>query len=319
MTAGDVGAMELLGPGDVLVPQADETVADFVEAAVQWFALLPTQFAVLNAEVVQRLSQWPDVLATVVRRMAERSARQAVVQAICHNPRVDVRLRELFWHLAERWGRVTAGGVVLPLRLTHEALARLVGAQRPTVSTALKGLHDTGEVTRRGDGAWVLLPENPERLEGLHRRVGSRHAAIAVIHDEQRRRPAHGRAARPAADRVGAAVGVGHAAAPADGRAPLRDEGPDGRNPPVSGKSQQPGRVVRILTAPAARPCAGGDAGYARPAVRLAVNLSSVGEIDLLAFDGEIDFGTSERFETALGTVILDRAPGWSTCVGSPS
>ena len=42
--------------------------------------------------------------------------------------------------------------------------------------------------------------------------------------------------------------------------------------------------------------------------MRLAVNLSSVGEIDLLAFDGEIDFGTSERFETALGTVILDRA-----------
>ena len=183
VTAGDVGAMELLGPGDVLVPETDEAVADFVAAAVQWFALLPTQFAVLNAEVVQRLSQWPDVLATVVRRMAERSARQAVVQAICHNPRVDVRLRELFWHLAERWGRVTAGGVVLPLRLTHDALARLVGAQRPTVSTALKGLHDTGEVTRRGDGAWVLLPENPERLGGLHRRVGSRHAAIAVIHD----------------------------------------------------------------------------------------------------------------------------------------
>jgi len=38
-------------------------------------------------------------------------------------------------------------------------------------------------VTRRGDGAWVLLPENSERLKGLHRRVGSRHAAIAVIHD----------------------------------------------------------------------------------------------------------------------------------------
>ena len=42
--------------------------------------------------------------------------------------------------------------------------------------------------------------------------------------------------------------------------------------------------------------------------MRLAVNVSSVGEIDLLAVDGEIDFGTSERFETALGTVILDRA-----------
>ena len=108
VTAGDVGAMELLGPGDVLVPQADGAVADFVDAAVQWFALLPTQFAVLNGEVAQRLCHWPGVLATVVQRMAERSARQAVVQAICSNL-VDLHLRELFWHLAERWGRVAAG------------------------------------------------------------------------------------------------------------------------------------------------------------------------------------------------------------------
>ena len=41
VTAGDVGAMELLGPGDVLVPETDEAVADFVAAGVQWFALLP--------------------------------------------------------------------------------------------------------------------------------------------------------------------------------------------------------------------------------------------------------------------------------------
>lgn len=34
--------------------------------------------------------------------------------------------------------------------------------------------------------------------------------------------------------------------------------------------------------------------------MRLAVNVRSVGEIDLLAFDGEIDFGTSEGRQFAL-------------------
>ena len=38
------------------------------------------------------------------------------------------------------------------------------------------------------------------------------------------------------------------------------------------------------------------------------MSLRSVGDIDLMAFEGEIDFGTSERFEKALGTVVLDRA-----------
>jgi hypothetical protein len=166
-------AMELLGPGDVLVPGTEASAGSFVDVEVDCVALIPSQFALLSASIVQRLSDWPGVLGVIVRRMAEQSARLLVMQAICHNPRVDARLRAMFWHLADRWGRVTPAGVVLPLRLTHEALAHLVGAQRPTVSTALRSLHEAGEVTRRRDGAWVLLPESQERLEQLHRRVAA--------------------------------------------------------------------------------------------------------------------------------------------------
>jgi CRP/FNR family transcriptional regulator, cyclic AMP receptor protein len=185
VVAGEVAAMELLGPGDVLVPAADDAPGDFVDAEVRWSGLLPSQVVLLRPELVQRLSDWPGVLGVIVRRMAERSARQAVMQAICHNPRVDARLRGLFWHLAERWGRVTAAGVVLPLRLTHDSLARLVGAQRPTVSTALKSLQEAGEVTRRRDGAWVLLPESRERLQRLQQRVSDAKPAIELIQDPE--------------------------------------------------------------------------------------------------------------------------------------
>jgi CRP-like cAMP-binding protein len=181
VTTGDVGAMELLGPGDIIVPTAAEAGTAFVNAEVRWLALLPSQHAVLHRDLFRRLCDWPDVLATIFRRGAERSARQAVMQAICHQPRVDARLRGLFWHLAERWGRVTSGGVVLPLRLTHESLARLVGAQRPTVSTALKSLQEAGEISRRRDGAWVLLPESQERLESLQRRVAALQPSVELI------------------------------------------------------------------------------------------------------------------------------------------
>jgi CRP/FNR family cyclic AMP-dependent transcriptional regulator len=179
--AGDVVSMELLGPGDVLVPLAESSLGEFVEVEVRWSALMPSQLAIVSPSLVQRLSEWPSVLAVMMQRMAERSARQAVMQAICHNPRVEARLRGVLWHLADRWGRVTPVGVVLPLRLTHEALAHLVGAQRPTVSTALKALHDAGEFTRRRDGAWVLLPESQERLEQLQRRVTAMRPTLAML------------------------------------------------------------------------------------------------------------------------------------------
>jgi hypothetical protein len=54
---------------------------------------------------------------------------------------------------------VTPGGLVVPLQFTHEALGRLIGARRPTVSLALKELSSAGLLSRRDDGAWLLRPD----------------------------------------------------------------------------------------------------------------------------------------------------------------
>jgi CRP-like cAMP-binding protein len=61
----------------------------------------------------------------------------------------------LLWALAERWGRVSTQGVRLPLQLPHRTLATLVGARRPSVTTALSGLARDGLVERTDDG-WLL-------------------------------------------------------------------------------------------------------------------------------------------------------------------
>jgi CRP/FNR family cyclic AMP-dependent transcriptional regulator len=71
-------------------------------------------------------------------------------------------LKALFWHLAERWGRVSGDGVVVPLALTHRILGQLVGARRPTVSTALSELAERGELVRRSDGSWLLRGDPPD-------------------------------------------------------------------------------------------------------------------------------------------------------------
>jgi CRP-like cAMP-binding protein len=76
---------------------------------------------------------------------------------------VDDRLLVVMWFLAERWGRVRPEGVVLPLKLTHQLLAALVGAKRPSVTTALGELTTAGLLERRDDGSWLLHGEPPEQ------------------------------------------------------------------------------------------------------------------------------------------------------------
>ena len=68
----------------------------------------------------------------IVDRLSERAHRLAVTQAISQLNRVDRRLLALFWHLAERWGRVARDGIAVPLALSHRLIGEVVGARRPT-------------------------------------------------------------------------------------------------------------------------------------------------------------------------------------------
>ena len=85
---------------------------------------------------------------------------------------MDERLLVLMWSLAERWGRVGPDGVRLPLALPHRTLATLVGARRPSVTTALSGLARDGLVERTPDG-WLLHGDPvdvlPARIAGADR------------------------------------------------------------------------------------------------------------------------------------------------------
>jgi CRP/FNR family transcriptional regulator, cyclic AMP receptor protein len=94
----------------------------------------------------------------------QRSRTLAVNMAIAHYQRTDRRLLLLLWHLADRWGRVTPEGIRLPLPVTHQLLADLVAARRPSVSSGLQRLAREGLVSRAGDG-WVLHGEPPDEAQ----------------------------------------------------------------------------------------------------------------------------------------------------------
>lgn len=100
-----------------------------------------------------------------------RACRLAMQVAVCHMRRVDQRLLLLLWMVADRWGRVRKDGVVVPLALTHQTLATLVGSHRPTVTAALKKLELQGAVEREGQSASVLKGERPEDLDRMYASV----------------------------------------------------------------------------------------------------------------------------------------------------
>jgi CRP/FNR family transcriptional regulator, cyclic AMP receptor protein len=166
-TVGDHPSAELLGPGDLLRAWEDRDAEVLLPRSVRWTALTGARVAVIDHSLAVRAAQWPEIFASLVERAARRAERLVVMQAIGHLTRVDDRLLALLWCLAERWGRVVPDGVLVNLRLPHRTLAGMVGARRPSVTTALGQLIARDAIARRADGGWILHgppPEPPEHV-----------------------------------------------------------------------------------------------------------------------------------------------------------
>jgi CRP-like cAMP-binding protein len=149
---------DLLGPGDIVaLGHASEPL---LATGEHWHVSGSATVAILDDRVLPALHAWPALSSRLIARAARQAARAAEQRAISQLPRVELRIRALLWHLAERWGRMGTNGVVLPLELTHGALGHLVGARRPTVTLALGELARDGAVIRREDGAWMLHPNS---------------------------------------------------------------------------------------------------------------------------------------------------------------
>ena len=159
---GGFGA-ELLGQGDLLRPWQGEGAQSTLSPTTGWQVLEPARIAVLDKRAATRFSRYPELTGRLVAKALERSRNLATAMAIAHHARVELRLHMLFWHLADRWGRVRPDGVSVPLRLTHSILADLVSARRPSVSTCLAELARRGVVQRDGR-EWLLRGDPPGEL-----------------------------------------------------------------------------------------------------------------------------------------------------------
>jgi hypothetical protein len=164
--------VELLGEGDVMRPWHWDEDGSHVKAEVGWMVLEPTRMAVLDHRLVTRMNPWPQLGVELFSRGTRRAHSLAVALAIAHHNRVNDRLMLTLWHLAERWGKVRPDGIAVPLPLSHQRLADLVGAHRPSVTTAMGELARAGAISRLDDGTWLLHGSPPAQLRH-HRLVAA--------------------------------------------------------------------------------------------------------------------------------------------------
>ena len=147
---------EVVGPGDLIRPWDGDDLGGSVHCVSEWRALQPAMLASLDGQFAARITRWPAIASALLARSTRRSRALVYQATIAHVRRAETRLLLALWHLADRWGRVTPRGVVVPVPLTHQLLAQMTCLRRPTVSAGLGQLAHAGEVTPLPDGGWLL-------------------------------------------------------------------------------------------------------------------------------------------------------------------
>ena len=163
VTVGKSRSVELLNVGDMLRPWQEDPSS---YSTSRWAALEEVKLAVLGPPVAESLAHYPQMTGLLVERTMCRARNLAVHWAIANTVGLETRILMLFRHLAERWGKVTPDGVAVPLTITHQMVADLVGARRPSATTAIVRLAERGQLRRTPEGGWLLEGTVPASVAG---------------------------------------------------------------------------------------------------------------------------------------------------------
>lgn len=131
-----------------------------------WTALGEVVVAILDQRVLVIARHLPRLLSALLQRASEQTRQSFLQQAISQLPRVDDRLLALFWVIADRIGTISGDEIRLELSVTHEMLAHMIGARRPTVSLGLTRLHGQNLLHNDG-GHWLLNRASVARVRPL--------------------------------------------------------------------------------------------------------------------------------------------------------
>lgn len=151
----------IFGFAEILLDRERHRSAHAVEEAVLW--------VVPRAVFLNLLRQQPEVTYRLLMLVSERLlATQAIVEEL-----VAESVAERVLHLLVRLGRELGWGnpaipAPIPIRLTHEEIAQVVGSTRQTVTTILNDLEAQGLIQVRPRAISITDWDRLQRVAGLH-------------------------------------------------------------------------------------------------------------------------------------------------------
>jgi CRP/FNR family transcriptional regulator, cyclic AMP receptor protein len=148
----------LVGTEDLIRPWKMAEVSLLTSAS--WQALSPLRLALLDGDFARRVEGIGSMTDALAAKAIQTCHWLFAKSLVTGTSVIEERLLLLFALLGERWGKATAPGVLVAMPLTHQMLATLVGARRPSVSTALRGLSAKGFLERTAEG-WLLCRTAP--------------------------------------------------------------------------------------------------------------------------------------------------------------
>jgi hypothetical protein len=163
-TSTDRGrSLEVIVRGDLMRPWQEDS-GWVLESTIH--ALVETRVAVIERFAGDSLCKFPPVIETLLERAFRRIRSMATQAAFDSRAGMDQRVLASMWHLANRCGEKGPDGAAIPLPLTHQMIADLLGAQRTSVSAAISRLSAEGMLSRTDGRGWKLHPESDRLLPG---------------------------------------------------------------------------------------------------------------------------------------------------------
>lgn len=159
---GPVSSAEVVGPTDIVRPWETDLIPSVLPSTAEWRVLHEARVGLIDGRATALIGRWPELSAAINGRMLRRTRSLAFMMAAQQFVRVEDRLLAALWHLASMWGRVTPTGTVVPFRLTHEMLGNIIGARRPTTTTAIRSLTSRGRLFRNENRYYVLRGDPPD-------------------------------------------------------------------------------------------------------------------------------------------------------------
>lgn len=155
-------AGRLVSTGGLLL--LDGPLSESFPVELEWSVVDACRLACIDRRLITIAQRWPALMAAIMRRAAQQARYALLQQAISQLPKVEDRLLALFWSLADRQGVVRVDGIWVELTATHDTLAHLVGAQRPTVSLGLARLAEA-RLLQPQAGGWLISPDSVGAFE----------------------------------------------------------------------------------------------------------------------------------------------------------